>query len=90
MTVEDDAHKHGFQDVQQAGNKTQENIVEKHEVPEVEVQAPAMENNMNRIKTAPHQITQPCSQPAQHQLKQPHMHTYKSTDYVSIIRDEKI
>ena len=60
-TKEDDAHKHGFQDAQKAGHQTQENVVEKHEVCEVEVQTPAMENNKNRIKTTLHQITQPCS-----------------------------
>ena len=88
MTVEDDAYKHGFQNAQQAGNQTQGNTAGKRKVFEVEVQAPEMEN-MNRIKTALHQLTQPYAQHAQHQLAQPHMRTYKRADYVSIVRDEK-
>ena len=89
MTVEDDANKHGFQDAQQAGNQTQEKLYKNMKyLTEVEVQAPEMEN-MNRIKTALHQLTQPYAQHAQHQLAQPHMRTYKRADYVSIVRDEK-
>ena len=64
MTVEDDANKHGFQDAQQAGNQTQEKLYKNMKyLTEVEVQAPAMKNNVNRIKTALHQISiaQPCS-----------------------------
>ena len=45
---EDDAHEHGLQDAQQAGHQTQENVVEKHEVGEVEVQTPALEHDMTR------------------------------------------